>query len=336
MLSPELGSDMRRREFITLIGGAVAAWPLTARGEVQSAAKMYRVGFLLGATGESVASLFHALQDGLRELGYIEGRNVVFVQRYADGRMEQLPDLAAELVRLRVNVIVTGTNLHVAAVRHATETIPIVMVFTADPVGAGFVASLARPGGNVTGLSADASPDLWGKYLSLLKEVVPSLSRVGVLGQVASQVGFAELKAASQNLGVALDVADLQRPEDIDRAFATMISQRVEALLVVVGPLTYLLRQEIADAALKHQLPAMTNASQFAQAGLLMSYGPNLEDLYRRAATYVDKILQGASPADLPVEQPTNFDFVINMRTAKALGLDVPLRLQQFANEVIE
>jgi putative ABC transport system substrate-binding protein len=327
---------MRRREFITLIGGAAAALPLTARAEVQSAAKMYRVGFLLGATGKSVASLFHALQDRLRELGYIEGRNVVFVQRYADGRMERLPDLAAELVRLRVDVIVTGTNLHVAAVRHATETIPIVMVFTADPVGAGFVASLARPGGNVTGLSADASPDLWGKYLSLLKEVVPRLTRVGVLGQVASQVGFAELKAASQNLGVALEVADLQRPEDIDRAFATMISQRAEALLVVVGPLTYLLRQEIADAALKHQLPAMTNASEFAQAGLLMSYGPNLEDLYRRAATYVDKILQGASPADLPVEQPTKFEFVINMRTAKALGLDVPLRLQQFANEVIE
>ena len=327
---------MQRREFITLIGGAVAAWPLTARAEVQSAAKMYRVGFLLGATGESVASLFHALQDRLRELGYIEGRNVVFVQRYADGRMERLPDLAAELVRLRVDVIVTGTNLHVAAVRHATETMPIVMVFTADPVGAGFVASLARPGGNVTGLTADASPDLWGKYLSLLKEVVPRLSRVGVLGQVASQVGFAELEAASQNLGVTLEVADLQRPEDIDRAFATMISHRVEALLVVVGPLTYLLREEIADAALKHQLPAMTNASQFAQAGLLMSYGPNLEDLYRQAATYVDKILQGASPADLPVEQPTNFEFVINMRTAKALGLDVPLRLQQFANEVIE
>ena len=327
---------MQRREFITLIGGAVAAWPLTARAEVQSAAKMYRVGFLLGATGESVASLFHALQDRLRELGYIEGRNVVFVQRYADGRMERLPDLAAELVRLRVDVIVTGTNLHVAAVRHATETIPTVMVFAADPVGAGFVASLARPGGNVTGLTADASPDLWGKYLSLLKEVVPRLSRVGVLGQVASQVGFAELKVASQNLGVTLEVADLQRPEDIDRAFATMISHRVEALVVVVGPLTYLLREEIADAALKHQLPAMTNASQFAQAGLLMSYGPNVEDMYRQAATYVDKILHGASPADLPVEQPTNFEFVINMRTAKALGLDVPLQLQQFANEVIE
>ena len=223
---------MDRRRFVSTLACGLAATP--SHAEAQSDAKMYRVGFLLGATGESVASLFHALQDRLRELGYIEGRNVVFVQRYADGRMERLPDLAAELVRLRVDVIVTGTNLHVAAVRHATETIPIVTVFAADPVGAGFVASLARPGGNVTGLTADASPDLWGKYLSLLTEVVPRLSRVGVLGQVASQVGFAELEAVSQNLGVALEVADLRRPEDIDRAFATMISQRVEALLVVV------------------------------------------------------------------------------------------------------
>jgi len=327
---------MRRREFITLLGGAAVVWPLISRAEAQPAAKVYRVGFLLGATGASVASLFHALEEGLRELGYVEGRNIVFVQRYGDGRMERLPDLAAELVRLKVDVIVTGTNLHVAAVRRATTTIPIVMIFTADPVGAGFVASLARPGGNVTGLTADASPDLWAKYLSLLKEVVPGLSRVGVLGQVASQVGFAELEAASQNLGVALEVADLQRPEDIDRAFATMISQRVEALVVVVGPLTYLLRQEIADAALKHQLPAMTNASQFAQAGLLMSYGPNVEDLYRQAATYVDKILRGASPADLPVGQPTKFEFVINMKTAKALGLEVPPSLLATADEVIE
>ena len=325
---------MDRRRFVSTLACGLAATP--SHAEAQSNAKMYRVGFLLGATGESVASLFHALQDRLRELGYIEGRNVVFVQRYADGRMERLPDLAAELVRLRVDVIVTGTNLHVAAVRHATETIPIVTVFAADPVGAGFVASLARPGGNVTGLSADASPDLWGKYLSLLKEVVPKLSRVGVLGQVASQVGFAELEAVSQNLGVALEVADLRRPEDIDRAFATMISQRVEALLVVVGPLTYLLREEIADAALKHQLPAMTNASQFAQAGLLMSYGPNVEDLYRHAATYVDKILRGASPADLPVEQPTKFELVLNLKTAKALGLTFPQALLATADQVIE
>jgi putative ABC transport system substrate-binding protein len=323
---------MDRRRFVSTL-----AWGLAAtHAEAESAARIYRVGFLLGATGESVASLFHALQDRLRELGYIEGRNVVFVQRYAGGRMERLPDLAAELVQLKVDVIVTGTNLHVAAVRHATETIPIVMVFTADPVGAGFVASLARPGGNVTGLTADSSSDLWGKYLSMLKEVVPRLSRVGVLGQVASQVGFAELEAASQNLGVALEVADLQRPEDIDRAFATIIGKRVEALLVVVGPLTYLLRDEIAAAALKHQLPAMTNTSQFAQAGLLMSYGPNIEDLYRQAATYVDKILQGASPADLPVEQPTKFKLILNLKTAKALGLTFPQALLATADEVIE
>ncbi len=325
---------MHRRKFVGALAGGLAI--LRSIAEAQPVAKVYRVGFLLGATGESVASLFHALQNGLRELGYVEGRNIVFVQRYGDGRMERLPDLAAELVRLKVDVIVTGTNLHVEAVRHATATIPIVMVFAADPVSAGFIASLARPGGNVTGLTADASPDLWAKYLGQLKEVVPKLSRVGVLGQVSSQVGFAELEAASRNLSVALEVADLRRPEDIDGAFATMISKRVEALLVVVGPLTYLLRQGIADAALKHRLPAMTNARQFAQAGLLMSYGPDLDDLYRRAAIYVDKILSGAAPADLPVEQPTKFELVINLKTAKALGLDVPLQLQQLADEVIE
>jgi len=250
--------------------------------------------------------------------------------------MERLPDLAAELVRLKVDVIVTGTNLHVAAVRRATTTIPIVMVFTADPVGAGFVASLARPGGNVTGLTSDAGPELWGKYLALLTEVVPRLSRVGVLGQVSSQIGFAELEVASRKLSVALEVADLRRPEDLEGAFATMIGKRVEALLVVVGPLTYLLRQEIADAALKHRLPAMTNARQYAQAGLLMSYGPDVDDLYRRAAIYVDKILNGAVPADLPVEQPTKFELVINLQTAKALGLTVPPSLLTTADEVIE
>ena len=325
---------MHRRKFV----GALACGLAISRShaEAQTVPKMSRVGFLLGATGESVLSLFHALKEGLRELGYVEGRNIAFVQRYGDGKMERLPDLAAELVRLKVDVIVTGTNLHVAAARHATATIPIVMVFAADPVSAGFVVSLARPGGNITGLSADASPDLWAKYLGMLREVVPKLSRVGVLGQVSSQVGFGELEAASQNLSVALEVADLRRPEDIDGAFATMINKRVEALLVVVGPLTYLLRQEIADAALEHRLPAMTNARQFAQAGLLMSYGPDLDDLYRRAAIWVDKILNGVMPADLPVEKPTKFELVINLKTAKALRLDVPFHFQQLANEVIE
>jgi putative ABC transport system substrate-binding protein len=323
---------MKRRDFITLAGG-MAVWPLSARAQQP---KVYRVGFLLGATGKSVAPLFHALKAGLRERGYVEGRNIEFVQRYGDGRMERLPDLAADLVRLKVDVIVTGSNLHVMAARQATSTIPIVFVYSADPVSAGFVASLARPGGNVTGLSADASAEFWAKFLSLLTEVVPRLSRVGVLGTVSSRVGFAELDEASRKLNVSLEVADLRRPEDLDSAFAMMIGKGVEAVVVVGGPLTWLLQQEIADAASKHRLPAIINMKQFAQAGVLMSYGPDLEDEWRRAAVYVDKILSGAVPADLPVEQPTSFEFVINLKTAKALGVSIPAALLAAANEVIE
>ena len=325
---------MDRRRFV----GAFASGLVVARSiaEAQPAAKVYRIGFLLGATRESVVSLFHALDEGLRELGYVEGRNMVFEQRYADGRMERLPDLAAELVRMRVDVIVTGSNIHVAAVRRATATIPIVMVFTADPVGSGFVASLARPGGNVTGLTADASPELWAKYLALLKEVVPKLSRVGVLGQVSSQVGFAELETASRKLDITLEVVDIRSKEDFDGAFATMNVKRVGAVLIVVGPLTYLLRQPIADAALKYRLPAITNVNQFAQAGLLMSYGPNLPDLYRRSAIYVDKILRGAVPADLPVEQPSKFELIINLKTAKSLGITISQTMLLRADEVIQ
>jgi putative tryptophan/tyrosine transport system substrate-binding protein len=266
-----------RRAFVGVFGGGLVLSRSVA--EAQPAAKVYRVGFLLGATAESVASLFSAFDEGLRDLGYIEGRNLVFERRYADGNMERLPELAAELVRLRVDVIVTGTNIHVAAVRGATTAIPIVMVFAADPVRSGFVASLARPGGNITGLSADASPDLWAKYLALLKEIVPKLSRVGVLGQVSSQVGFAELDEASGKLNVALEVADIRTPDDLNGAFDAMVAKQVGALLIVIGPLTYLLRQPIAELALKHQLPTITNAGQFAHAGLLMSYGPNIEDL---------------------------------------------------------
>jgi ABC-type uncharacterized transport system substrate-binding protein len=322
-----------RRQFV----GALTSGIVVARSAIaQPSAKVYRVGFLLGATAESVASLFGALEQGLRELGYVDGRNVVFERRYADGKMERLPELAAELVRLRVDVIVTGSNVHVEAVRRATATIPIVMVFAADPVGAGFVASLARPGGNVTGLSADASVELWAKYLTLLKEIVPKLSRVGVLGQVSSQVGFTELEAASRKLDVALEVADIRTPGDFDGAFASLIAKHVGAVLIVVGPLTYLLRQTIADATFKHRLPAITNVNQFAQAGLLMSYGPNLPDLYRRAATYVDKILRGATPAELPVEQPSRFELIINQKTAKAIGVTIPQSLLLRADEVIQ
>jgi len=325
---------MDRRRFV----GAFAGGVVLARSVAfaQPAAKVYRIGFFLGASGESVASLFGALSEGLRDLGYVEGRNVIFERRYADGHMERLAEIAAELVRLRVDVIVTGSSIHVAAARQATKTIPIVMVFTADPVQAGFVMSLARPGGNVTGLSADASSELWSKYLTILKEIVPKLSRVGVLGQVKTQVEFVELDAASRKLDVALEVADMRSPADLDGAFSTMISKRVGALLVVVSPLTYLLKESIAGSAIKYRLPTISNANQYAEAGLLISYGPRLEDLYRRAASYVDKILRGAKPADLPVEQPTTFELVINLKTAKALKLTIPQALLVRADQVIE
>jgi putative ABC transport system substrate-binding protein len=325
---------MDRRSFVRACAGSLVITRSVANA--QSAAKVYRIGFFLGATGESVASLFDALREGLRDLGYVEGRNVIFDRRYADGHMDRLPEIAAELVRLKVDVIVTGSSIHVAAARKATTTIPIVMVFTADPVQAGFITSLARPGGNVTGLSADASGELWSKYLTFLKEIVPRLSRVGVLGQVKSQVEFAELDAASRKLDIALEVADMQSPSDLNIAFSTMIGKRVGALLVIVGPLTYLLKESIAESAIKCRLPTISNANQYAEAGLLLSYGPKLEDLYRGAASYVDKILRGAKPADLPVEQPSKFELIINLKTAKALGLTMPQSLLVQAEKVIQ
>jgi putative ABC transport system substrate-binding protein len=325
---------MERRRFVGTVAGSIAIAHSLALA--QPAGKVYRVGFLLGASRESVASLFGALSEGLRDLGYVEGRNIVIEQRYAGGQVDRLPALAGELVRLKVDVIVTGTNFHVAAVQGATKTIPVVMVFASDPVGSGFVESLARPGGNITGLSADASPELWAKYLALLGEVVPKVTRVGVLGQVASHFGFEDLKMAAQKRGIAVEVADIKSPDEFDGVFAAMMQKRVDAAVVIVGPVTYQLRQRIGEATLKHRLPAITNLSEYAQAGLLMSYGPNLLDLYRRAASYVDKILRGARPADLPVEQPSRFELTLNVRAAKALGVNIPPSLRLLAVDVIE
>jgi putative ABC transport system substrate-binding protein len=325
---------MDRRTFLSACAGGLVLTPAVAGG--QTGTRVNRVGFLLGATAESVASLFNALNEGLHDRGYEEGRNLILEARYGNGRMERLPDLAAELVRLRVEVIVTGTNIHVAAVRRVTTTVPVVMVFTADPVGAGFVTNLSRPGGNVTGLSADAGPELWAKYLALMREIVPRLSRVGALGQVSARFGFAQLEAASRQLGIELEIADLKAPEDLDRAFASMVTRRVEAVVVIVGPLTYLLRRPIADLALKNHLPAICTLSEYAHEGLLITYGPKLTDLYIRAASYVDKILRGAKPADLPVEQPSRFELTVNMKTAGALGVNIPHSLQILAAEVIE
>jgi putative ABC transport system substrate-binding protein len=323
-----------RRTFIGAFAGGLVITRSVA--DAQPAAKVYRIGILLGATAETVAPLVRALTEGLRDLGYVEGRNIVFERRYADGRVERLPDLAAELVRLRVDVIVTGSNIHVAAAQRATATIPIVMVAAGDPVGAGFIASLARPGGNITGLSADASREIVGKNLALLKEIVPRLFRVGVVGQVMSPGGVAALEAAARQLNVALEVVNIRSSDDFEGAFAAMVGKRVGALIVGAGPLTYMRRQQIADLALKHRLPAITSLNEFAQGGLLMSYGPNLPEMYRRAASYVAKILRGAKPADLPVEQPTKFVLVINLKTAKALGITIPQSLLLRADEVIQ
>jgi putative ABC transport system substrate-binding protein len=325
---------MDRRTFVGAVaGGFVVARSLAA--PPPSVAKVYRVGFLLGASAESVAPLRRALTEGLRNLGFVEGRNIIVESRYADGRTEQLPGLAAELVRLRVDVIVTGSNVHVVAAQRATTTIPIVTINSVDPVGAGLVASLTRPGGNVTGLSGDASHEIWSKNLALLKEVAPRLAQVGVLGSVQSQGGVAALQAAARQLNVALEVADIRDPEDFDSAFTALVGKRVDAIFVPSGPLTYARRQQIADLALKHRLPAIHTLSEFAQAGLLMSHGPNLRDLYRRAASYVARILEGANAGDLPIEQPTKFELVINLKTAKALGITVPQSVLLRADEVI-
>jgi putative ABC transport system substrate-binding protein len=325
---------MDRRTFI----GAIAGGFVVARSvaDAQPAAKVYRIGVLSLVGAEAVVFSRGVFTERLSDVGYVEGRNIVFERRYADGRLERLPDLAAELVRLRVDVIVAPTNLDIAAARRATATIPIVMVTAVDPVGAGFIANLARPGGNVTGVTVDASPEIYAKNLGLLTEIVPKLSRVGVLRQIETGSGFAEIEAAARKLNVTLYVVDFRRRDDIEGAFAAMTANQVGAVILMGGALTYLNRQVIADLALKHHLPAMHLLKEYAQAGLVMTNGPNLLDLWRRVADYVAKILGGAKPADLPVEQPAKFELVINLKTAKALGLTIPKSVLLRADEVIQ
>jgi len=300
--------------------------------EAQSASKAYRVGYLTYATPEQAAPLIRELTEGLRELGYVEGRNIIIERHYGDGTLTRLPDLAADVVRSRVDVIVTGTNPIAAAAKRATATIPIVMVGTFDPVGTGLVANLARPGGNVTGLRFDAGDELFGKNLGLLAEIVPGLSRVGVLRQAGYQ--GADLEAAAEKLNMELFVVDVSTIGELDSAFQKMRRKQVAAV-VIRGSLFWVSRQQVADLALKYRLPATHGLKEYAQAGLLLTYGANLPDLYRRAAGYVDRIAKGAKPSELPVEQPTKFELVINLRTATALGLTIPQSLLLRADEVI-
>jgi ABC-type uncharacterized transport system substrate-binding protein len=307
--------------------------------EAQHAGKIFRIGVLdvLGmASNEANLSAF---RQGLRELGYVEGQNVVIEYRSADGRPERFPDLATELVRLKVDVIVTrGTSAALGA-KHVTDTIPIVMASSGDPVFAGLVTSLARPGANVTGLHLMTPPGLAGTRLRLLKEVIPGLSRVGVLldsGDVYSRLMMKEIERVAHEIGVQLYSVDTRRPADFDRAFEAAILDRVDALITVEGVLTATDLSRIVDFAAMSRLPAIYGLREFVDAGGLMAYGTDLRDLFRRSATYVHRILNGAKPGDLPVEPPAKFELAINLKTAKALGLTIPPSLLRRADYVIQ
>ena len=302
--------------------------------------KVPRVGYLKGGSPSDPLRQrwLEAFRQGLRELGYVEGQNIAIESRWTEGKDDRLPALAADLVRSKVDVIVAETGAATRAAQQATRTIPIVMSLVNDPVGSGLVASLARPGGNVTGLTI-MSPDLVGKQLELLKEVVPKVSRVALLrhpDNPASAGQLREAEAAAQALGMRLQTLEARSPQEIDGAFAAMTRERAGALLVIPDTLFWSQRRQIAELAVKRRLPSMRMGEAYAEAGGLMSYGPSYLDLERRAATFVDKILKGANPADLPVAQPTKFELVINMKTAKAIGLTIPPPLLQRSDQIID
>ncbi len=327
---------MDRRTFVKTLGVGLLAAPLAAKA--QQARRIARIGFLSSYSAERESIFLAAFQQGLLELGYLEGRNIFIEQRYAGGNFQKLPDLAAELLALRVDILVTTGTPAAQAAKNATSVIPIVMTLVADPVGTGLVASLARPGGNITGLS-DFNAGVVAKRLQLLKEVVPSASRVAVLFNPANPTNPLQWKltqAVAPALGVTLLSLEAKGADDIDRAFTAIRKQLPEALIVIGDPLFGTHRRRIVELSVKSRLPATYSNREWADAGGLMSYGANFGDLYRRAATYVDKILKGAKPADLPVEQPTKFELVINLKTAKALGLTIPPSLLGRADEVIQ
>jgi putative ABC transport system substrate-binding protein len=324
---------MKRREFITLFGGAAVARPLAARAQQ---AAMPVIGFLGASTSSNWSQWTTAFVQRLRELGWIEGRTVAIEYRWAEGRSERFTEIAAEFVRLKVDVIVTVGGAAIAA-KQATSTIPIVFAAAADPLGTGMVASLSRPGGNVTGLSVQSS-DVAGKRLEILREVFPGLHRLAIMcnaGYVASVLEMDEVQAAAHKLGLEVETLEIRRAEDIAPAFGTLKSG-VQALYVCPDPLVNANHARINTLALGARLPTMHPIRDFLGAGGLMSFGPNLPHMFRRAADYVDKILRGAKPADIPIEQPTKFDLIVNLTTAKALGLEIPPTLLARADEVIE
>ena len=306
--------------------------------EAQQPTKIPRIGVLAAATPATAAHLIEAFKQGLHEHGYVEGQNVALELRFGDGKAEQFPILAAELVRLKVDVILALTNPVIDAVRQATQTIPIVMPAASDPVGAGFVASLARPSGNITGLTG-YSPELNGKRLELLKEAFPKLSRVALLlspNFPGSTLDLKETQSAARSLGLRIQPLEVRDDSDIDRSFKAMIKERADALTMFPGhPVLFVNRKKIVELAANHRLPAMYSLIEFVDAGGLMFYGPDLLAGYRRAADYVDKLLKGAKPADLPVEQPTKFEFVINLKASRRIGLTIPPNVLARADKVI-
>jgi putative ABC transport system substrate-binding protein len=305
----------------------------------QQKPRTFRIGYIQTATESEQKHLTSAFEDALRDLGYVEGRNAVFERRFAGGKQGRLPELAAELVQLNVDVIVTGGNPVIAAVKRATATIPVVMATSRDPVGSGFVTSLARPGANITGMSGDPGPEVQGKRLELLKQAVPRASRIALLWNPLFPGVESYRKAvesAAQTLGVSLHAVEARGRDDFDNAFAAMVRQRVDALVVLPDPVFFTARAQIVELATKHQLPAVYHAREVVEIGGLMSYGVSLSDQFRRAAAYVDKILKGARPGELAVEQAATFELVINLKTARTLGLGISPSLRMRADGLIE
>jgi putative ABC transport system substrate-binding protein len=327
-------ASIGRREFITLLGGA-AAWPLAARA--QQAGKLPTIGFLVAGTPTSHGQWVAAFVQRLRELGWIEGRTITIEYRWAEGRSERFAEIAAELVRRKVDVIVTSATEAIVAAKQATSVIPIVFAAAGDPVGTGLVASLARPGGNVTGLSIQQT-DVAAKRLELLREIVPGIRQLAILGNVSGPavvLDMREAEAAARALGLEVITLEIRRGEDIAPAFEAL-KGRADALYVCIDPLVNTHRFRINTLALAARLPTIHTFREAVEVGGLMSYGPNVPDLFRFAADYVDKILRGGKPGDIPVEQPRKFDLIINLTTAKALGLTIPEAFLLRANEVLE
>jgi len=322
-----------RRTFLVGTGAVLFAAPLA--GEAQQAGKVYRIGIMQFIPVSNAPQLLDAFRQELRELGWVEGKNIEFENVSAEGKLDRFPAVAAELVRRRVDLIIAGTTVAARAAKNATSTVPILIVVAADAVGSGLIDSLARPGGNITGLTL-MTVEIQAKQLEILKEAMPQTARVSVLRNGPTIRSVKELESAARLLRIQLQLLTAGSPKEIDDAFPTMIRGRSDAFLVVADPLYWVHRKRLAELAAKARLPGMFPVQEYVEAGGLMAYGPSYLYAWRRTAVYVDKILKGAKPADLPVEQPTKFDLVINLKTAKALGLTIPPSLLGRADQVIQ